>query len=212
MYILRYLPQRFVDATLETLDKEQFSSVFDYVQGMITELTSVAVVMEQTPLFALGCGLLLSGPPGVGKTWALAALSRFYIEYTSGKHRPFDCVFVTSPVFFSKYDNPVEVLWDSYRGMSFSDVYERVPWLVLNDLGKEYRGGKLEEQVPYKLGRLLRARSEANAVTHITTNLSLSGNGEGTLRGVYGESIGSLLAEMTQAFEITGPDRRRESK
>jgi hypothetical protein len=96
--------------------------------------------------------------------------------------------------------------------MSFTDVYNHVPWLVLNDLGKEYRGGKLEEQVPYKLGRLLRTRSEAERVTHITTNLSLSGNGDGTIRGVYGESIASLLAEMTKAFEVTGPDRRREAQ
>jgi len=203
MLILRYLPHRFVDATLETLDLVQFP----FVAGYVDDITCREG--KNMSLFKDGCGLLLSGPPGVGKTWALAALSRFYLEYTESKGKPFDCAFVTAPVFFSRYDNPVEVLWDSYRGMSFTDVYNHVPWLVLNDLGKEYRGGKLEEQVPYKLGRLLRTRSEAERVTHITTNLSLSGNGDGTIRGVYGESIASLLAEMTKAFEVTGPDRRR---
>lgn len=197
MHILRYIPKRFLDATLDSLDKEQFSFVFSYVDNIKT-------------LIKEGKGLLLAGRPGVGKTWSLAALSRFYIEYKQLNSWCFDCIFVTAPVLFSGYDNLTEVLWDSYRGKTYTLAYEEVPWLVINDLGKEYRGGKLEEQVPYKLGRLLRIRSEGKRVTHISTNLSLAGNSEGTIRGVYGESIGSLLAEMTTAFEVTGPDRRRE--
>ena len=93
---------------------------------------------------------------------------------------------------------------DPFRDQPWIVTYTSVQWLVVNDLGKEYRGGKLGEQVAYQFGRIIRARSEKKLVTHITTNLS--GN---EINSIYGESVVSLIAESMTSCRVTGPDRRK---
>lgn len=188
------IPARFKDATMAVLDVKQYKMVFDYRKKLGVNLSN-------------GRGMILSGPPGVGKTWAMAALTKEAIEQNV------DYVFITAPEFFDAYASyDSEKRWDAYRNQSIDTTFERVKWLVLNDLGKEYRGGKLGEQIPYKLGRLLRARAERMKSTFITTNMSLMSGIDSagdSFESVYGGSILSLLAETTSAFVVQGSDRRR---
>lgn len=191
------LPGRFSDATMAGLDPA-FAPVRNYLANMDEQAEA-------------GQGLLLSGPAGVGKSWAMAALTRAAVLRTIKKPRRFDYEFVTAPDMFDRLPavgggQPGD-FFDERRHQSWWQTCSRVPWLVINDLGKEYRGGSLQEQVTYKLGRILRARSERLLVTHVTTNLTL--RGEASLKDVYGESVVSLLAEMTRPFAINGADRRR---
>ena len=182
------VPARFQGAKLEGLDSDRFEMVEDWL-GVWDE----------------GKGLLLAGPPGIGKTWAVAALTRWWMEVIAK-----DYEFVTAPEMFDRYVVGTTLLRDPFRGYSYNKTYETVPWLVINDLGKEYRGGKLHEQAAYKLGRILRARSERELLTHVTTNLKLKGQGDDeTLSTVYGSSITSLLSEMVRLYEVQGSDLRK---
>ncbi len=148
-----------------------------------------------------GEGLLLSGPPGVGKTWAMAALTRQYAQKTADVRVP-SYEFVTAPDMFDNLGDFGEKI-DHYRGQLWTSTYARVRWLVINDLGKEHRGGKLSEVMAHRLGRVLRIRSERMLVTHVTTNLSGA-----DMKEIYGASVMSLMAEMMTLCVIKGRDRR----
>jgi DNA replication protein DnaC len=191
------VPTRFRNARMEQLDKKQFGPVFKYVK-MISDHAMA------------GRGLLLSGPPGVGKSHAIAALTRATAEYWQEQQRFFDYEFITAADLFDRYPLWVngdagEDALDKRRNQLWRKTATAVPWLVINDLSKEYRGGQVKEQVTYKLGRILRERHEQKLVTHVTTNAAPK-----EIRIEYGESIASLLSEMCQVFIVNGPDRRKE--
>lgn len=185
------LPKRFAKADLRQVDVEQFEAVIKFNKGELTE----------------GMGLLVCGPPGVGKTYALAALSRRWADRKNSEltTRPWSFEFVTAPTFFENLDPFNDEAWDTYRDRSWDDTYSLVNWLVINDLGKEDRAGKRGKQKTQLLGKILRARSEAMLLTHVTTNF----NGK-QLREEYGESIVSLMSEMMIPVIVDGPDRRKQ--
>lgn len=186
------VPKRFHAATIDTVDKGQFDMVFDYLENLKKNVTE-------------GVGLILAGSNGVGKSWATVALTRAASERFARARLRFDCEFVTAPDLFENmpvFESSTSAK-DDRRNSAWVDTYMNVPWLVLNDLGKEYREGQLQQQVAYKLGRLLRSRSEKCLVTHVTTQLDPK-----QLSATYGESITSLLREMNRAFVVSGPDRR----
>ena len=188
------IPSRFAEATLNSIDPKQFEMVYNYAENLRARV-------------AAGEGIILSGPPGIGKTWAMAGLTLQYTKVAARK----DYVFITAPTFFDVYGAFLSTedgsAWDEYRACWVATTFETVPWLVINDLGKEYRGGKLSEQIPYKLGKVLRARSERGLITHITTNLTPT-----AFKETYGESIASLVSENTCFFMVDGPDRRRKER
>lgn len=186
------VPRRFAEATMEGLSPEQKSWVREYVEDFSVHLNG-------------GRGLLLSGPPGVGKTWAIVALTRAFLTWRTKVRRFPDYEFVTAPDMFDNMGEFGELM-DVYRQRPWMSTYSKVPWLVINDLGKEHRGGKLSEVIPNRLGRILRARSERRLVTHVTTNL----RGDEMVK-IYGESIMSLLTEMMRFYSIRGKDRRKQA-
>jgi DNA replication protein DnaC len=191
---MRALPKRFQKAELTDLDDAVMRPVLDYAQNLRAQVKT-------------GRGLLLSGPAGVGKTYALAALTKHYAR----RARQPSVVFETVYTFVERYAPVVaaQAAVDSWHGQTWSRTYETAHWLVLNDLGKDYRGGKLLDQAIYKIGRLLRTRAEACLITHVTTNLPLEeGIGISTFKSVYGDSIWSLTAEICDRFIVDGPDRR----
>lgn len=188
------IPIRFKQAMLPKLNKNQFDFVLKYADAMKNRIRE-------------GKGLLISGPPGVGKTFAVAALTNHYTQV----HRT-DYVWFTAPEMFDvipAFDSNVQP-FDEHRGQPWVKTISSVRWLVINDLGKEYRSGQLHDQIVYKLGRILRARSEKKLVTHITTNLATVSSDSETVKDVYGESIISLLREMIVAHNVDGDDRRRK--
>lgn len=161
--------------------------------------------------------MFISGPPGVGKTYALSALTRAVsagIRYFEGEERMLtlrDYIFATGPSLFECYALPYDA-----GDKDKTQELESVNWLVINDLGKEFRSGAYAQQVPYKLGRLLRARVEKRLVTHITTNLLLNPTEESpgaSIAEIYGQSIYSLLMECCpHRYEVNGKDRRKDAE
>ncbi len=192
------VPERFQSADLEHVDRKMFKPVFDYQESLNKK-------------FLGGTGLLLSGPNGVGKTHALVALTRAALQWTQQYKKFFDYEFVTGPDFIeriSMFEDRQPV--DKRRNCTWFETYCRVPWLIIDDFGKEFREGGFHAQVVYKYGRVLRARNGRCLITHATMNMGLkSSPNKESVQSVYGESITSLLAEMTQAYNIQGPDRRK---
>lgn len=189
--------KRFLQANLSQLDRKYFGDVLHYAENYKKYLAN-------------GEGLLLSGSVGCGKTYAMVALMRYLKKILGGR---FDYYVVTAPLLMERY---VPNFFrgeqdDAFRGVPLSKTYENVSGLVLNDLGKEPRiNDRQEEEAIYKLGRLLRARNEEQLPIFITTNLNLSKGGQ-TFKSVYGNSVWSLVQEMTCVrIEINAPDRRKE--
>ena len=190
------VPRRFIDASIDSLDSVQYAPV-------------ISCAKKLTKRQKINKGILLSGPPGVGKTWAIVALIKHAAEVHAKNGMYFDYEFITAPIMFDVLPAAAGVGGedDPRRGQPWITSLSLVPWLVINDLGKEYRGGLLHDQVVYKLGRILRERCERGLITHITTNLVLKG--EGSISGVYGESITSLMSEMMKSYVVNGADRRK---
>lgn len=188
------LPPLFQSAALKDVDPQQFGFVLDYRKNLAAMVKG-------------GVGLVVSGPPGTGKSYTMAALS---LEYAKRARAPGSWHFETVPELLEKY-RPMSVgaPTDEFRGQSWTTTYEKIRWLVLNDMGKEYRGGKMHEQHVAKLGRLIRQRTEQGLVTHVTTNLPLYPKpGVQRFEAVYGASLWSLLHEKNMGFDVWGPDRR----
>jgi DNA replication protein DnaC len=186
--------ERFRHAALTDLDPKYFGDVLHYAKHYRDYLRS-------------GEGLLLSGPPGIGKTYAIVALQRYIKEKESGR---FDYFIVTAPRFFDTYAVRNDDQQDTFRAKPLTQTYEEVRGMVLNDLGKEERTKEWQEEAAiYKLGRLLRVRHEEQRPIFITTNFPITRGA--TFQNAYGQSVWSLVQEMTCArLEITAPDRRAE--
>jgi len=191
--------KRFQNAQLDQLNSDYFADVLHYAKHYRRYLVS-------------GEGLLLSGPPGIGKTYAIVALMRFIKSQEGGR---FDYYVITAPKLFEQYATRYIEESDTFRGKSLTDTFEGVHGLVLNDLGKEARIKEWqEEEASYRLGRLLRARHEDQKPIFITTNFPLrrarSGAGV-TFAQAYGPAIWSLVQEMTcRRSQIEAPSRREE--
>ena len=196
------VPPRFRGARLQDLDPGQYQFALDYCKG-----STFRDNMKS------GRGLLISGPSGVGKSHALAALT---LEFGRRATRAGSWHFETVPDVLEKYrEMGGAKIIDPWREQPWTTTYETVRWLVLNDLGKEYKGGKLHEQSVSKLGRLIRRRAEQRLVTHVTTNLTIGVDSQGnpsdnSFLETYGESLWSLLHECTYGYLVWGPDRRVE--
>jgi DNA replication protein DnaC len=193
---------RFEAATLASVSAEDFAEVHEYAQKGLSYTRA-------------GRGLLLSGNPGIGKTWAMVALMRHLFALYGDSPSRWDFHMVTAPTLFDLYhpDSRDVVKMDEYRDQAWVKTFETVHGLVINDLGKEDRSREWHaDAVTYKLGRVLRARHEAQLPIYITTNLALkspTGLDDTTVRATYGESIWSLLQDMTQfRVQTVAPDRR----
>lgn len=203
------IPARFADAILigkkdkdgnpvgaPGVDEEQYGFFMQYMRNLAKHIES-------------GKGVLISGPPGIGKSYVAAAGTRLFQQRAKNV---LAAHFETAPSILDKYRPPAgHSPHDPLRNQPWDSTYENVRWLVMNDLGKEYRGGKLAEQAAARLGRLIRHRAENRLITHYTTNAPLTERGVDSLRTIYGEAIFSLLHETTFGFEVWGPDRRLEA-
>jgi DNA replication protein DnaC len=193
--------KRFRAATLSQVNSRYFTDIFRYADNYEKYLKR-------------GEGLLLSGPPGIGKTFAMVALQKHIKEKMGGR---FDYYVVTAPRLFELYATPQTAAeLDEHRGKTWSRLFEDVEGMVINDLGKEERIREWQEQAAaYKLGRLLRARHEEERPIFITTNFPILGVKDDdsvlTFQKAYGDSIWSLLLEMTAIrAQVQSPDLREK--
>jgi DNA replication protein DnaC len=178
------VPPRFRSASIKNVDAGQFKAVCAYGKSVDT-------------LTKQGVGLWLTGVAGLGKSYALAALTAEAKAVSEKKKRYFDFEWVLAQEMMERL--PAFASADD----AFSKRMSTVKWLVIDDLGAEYRGGGLREQVIYKISALLRKRSQHMLVTHVSTNLSTA-----EIKEVYGAPVASLIKECFSVVTVKGKDRR----
>lgn len=184
---------RYLDARLDQLAPE-YGDVLEYFADAPRYVTN-------------GKGMILSGPPGVGKTHAMAALG---MELKRAYH--FDFVIKFAPAVFDWiYSAPDDDAWDDYRDRPAVVTAQTVEVLILTNLGQENKQpGFKTAQLEYKVNRLLRERFENRLPVFITTNLPLDPRKEDSVAAFYGEGIWSMLLDMTQYRTQLNLSRRCE--
>ncbi len=198
------VPKRFREANvLSWLDTTSTSQQAKQIATLLEVYIEDARDHKET-----GKGLLLYGPPGTGKTYlACAVLNALAQE----KWRHWYITMVD-------YLRDVQTSWDLGPKSAIDegaledwwvlynlrhDLLTKTSFLVLDDIGKEYRGsgsGWAETEIDY----LLRKRFDLALPTILTSNTPLSDWAS------YGEAMASFLHEAYVLIDMTGlPDLRR---
>ncbi|MFE9412353.1 ATP-binding protein [Streptomyces sp. NPDC006704] len=160
----------------------------------------------------IGRGLMLSGPPGRGKTTQAAAAlvsicRRYRIEGYFIRFSDFIQAKTSSFAAHSKVDKGLggeAAVLETERFAELETRLHRIPLLVLDDVGKEHRTNS-----GFAAGQftsVLRHRHDAMLPTIVTTNLR--GNEWAT---VYDESAASFALEAFDILYVNGPDHRADA-
>jgi len=147
-------------------------------------------------------GLLLMGPPGIGKTHLAVALIHRLVRNKG------------VPCLFYDFQDLLKEIQNSYNadsGTSELGVLQPIfaaNVLVLDDLGARKPTVWVEET----LAHIISTRYNDMKTTIFTTNYldSPPGRNEVTLTERIGERVRSRLYEMCQVVEISGADYRRD--
>lgn len=134
--------------------------------------------------------LVLTGPPGAGKTWLAVAVLRAALE--AGTVRPGQAGFLTEAKFLAS----VELDYGTPRR---SKAYDDLPLLAYDDLGACY----VNDLRRAALGELLRERWNGERATIITSNLTLA-----EIADLDGR-IASVLAAGRNVLAFPPADLRR---
>jgi len=143
-----------------------------------------------------GQGLIFSGSHGTGKTAFSIMIAK-------------DAIAKGYTVKYIPVAKVIDLLMESFDDKSFRadlfTVIERVEFLILDDLGKEYLGVKkqLNPMVQLNLDSMLRERMNRNLVTIASTNFEKT-----IIKNQYGDSVLSILQGACKFVEVTGPDFR----
>jgi DNA replication protein DnaC len=220
------IPRRFLGMDREDLVAKagKFPPEIDL---WLEDVLNKKVIKQIGGLGTTGVGLLFDGTPGLGKTThavvtaielirALpeeSALSREVLgfrEQDYGMHcRP--VYYMTYPEFLSRkkaiFDADPETKkelfleMEGFHGRAKED-HMNVRVLVLDDLGKEYKGSGYNDA---SFDEILRSRYDRALPTIITTNVMRK-----DWEKQYGEAMGSFAFEAFNRVEIIGEDRRRK--
>lgn len=165
-----------------------------------------------------GVGLLLDGPPGLGKTtlacsilqdfiWGLNSenaeevlkIKEFTLNMTPVYYLTYPELISLIKQGFNEYNDDDRILLEGLYGRSKDDT-RNVRLLVLDDLGKEYG----TEFTNATFDELLRSRYDRGLPTIATTNVNLSKWGV-----KYGDAMASFAHEAFEHVKMVGDDRRR---
>jgi DNA replication protein DnaC len=148
-------------------------------------------------------GLLLTGPPGTGKT-RMAAIAANHISDLGWPVK-----FISAPDYHAAFlhsqdlmrKNDAEAL-DYYEVLGGYGKWEAWRLMVLDDLGRER--STATEYSAHLVEELLRSRYDDDAPTIVTTNLTVDEIGDR-----YGDRTASLIHELFWIVDMDGMDRRK---
>jgi len=189
---------------------------FESFNGLTERLKAAKAVLmrfvEEYPL--AGCGLLILGPCGVGKTHLAVAVLRELVY-----RREVESVFYDFRELLRKIQNSYNALSQGTEMEILRPVLES-PVLVLDDLGAERPTEWVRDTVAY----ILNSRYNRKLATVITTNfedrpreIRMASDGsrvatEETLEERIGMRLRSRLYEMCKVIHLEGDDFRAKVK
>jgi DNA replication protein DnaC len=143
-----------------------------------------------------GQGIIFSGLHGVGKTTLACQIGKTALEKG----------FTVKYISIARILDLITESFDSKTAKERLDtLIERIEFLILDDLGKEYRGVReqLTPMMNLKLDSLLRERLNRIRVTIGTTNYDVE-----AIKNKYGDSVLSAIYGSCKLVEVTGADYR----
>lgn len=160
------------------------------------QLEPVIDYMDEADEYAFrGMGLLLHGPVGTGKTLIANLVAKELVkkDYST---------YVTT--FAATVESFTSTWGDKNEKKVFADRFMHSQMLVLDDLGKEFKGNNKLPQSTFE--HILRTRVQANRPTILTTNMTAQELAVG-----YGSAALSMLVEKSVEVPLTGADFRPQA-
>lgn len=146
--------------------------------------------LEHAPAYIrAGCGLILNGLPGTGKTLLAALLIKALLgEGFSGYFTTFSDLIA---IYTQTWRDDEERAW-------FDSCIRNVTFLVLDDPGKEYGGARGSGLAGAAFDAVLRHRVASSLPTIVTTNYAKE-----QIRESYGDTILDLLRERSLPIDFS---------
>lgn len=175
--------KRYVLANKDYFNCNQDIKISPYIEGM-------------KDFILKGKGLYIYGPNGTGKTYGASVLIKKAISL--GVRSFWVTSFEIREAFFYRQ----EFLWDESAGISMYYRMNEDSILVIDDLGKEYKG--MSGYVETCIRTLVRARYDDLKSTIITSNLTPP-----EVEEQYGKSFASMIGDYLIPIDLHGDDLRK---
>lgn len=180
-FLLMRLPRRFWQSAFDQIPEHVQPAVRNYLQSIDDQLDD-------------GNGLLLWGKNGCGKTSIAAFIAK------EARRTGASVLFMTAESIRESSFGKEQV-----EDGSLFDRVRTVDFLVIDDLGKEYRDAKKHAARLFE--NLVRERSASKATTIITTNDPPMG-----LQKIYPDSMLEVLKEVVVPLKVEGDNRRDDAQ